>query len=151
MNVQELEAGRSVRSCTKGGAIMELLARTCHMERMNVQRILARSLLLLGGVFWVAMVWGASWAYQGQPFARSLGNAAVFAAIVIGVFALGLFYEYLAAIVLAVFAVGVIVWGVVSGWESGVWATAAFVILLPAIASAALYAAAARMQRICAY
>lgn len=119
------------------------------MEQMNFQRILARAMLILGGIFWVSMIWGASWAYQGQPFAESFSNAAIFAAAIAAVFVLGLFYEYLAAIVLAVVAVGVIVWGIVAGWEPGVWGYAAFVILLPTVLSAALYAAAARMQNIC--
>lgn len=128
---------------------MELLARTCKMEQMNAQRIFARGMLLLGGIFWVSMIWGASWAYQGQPFSEAFGNAAIFAVAIIAIFVLGMFYEYLASAVLAAVAVAVIVWGIVAGWEAGVWGYVAFVILIPTIASAILYAAAARMQAIC--
>lgn len=128
---------------------MELLARTCRTERMNVQRIFARAMLLFGGAFWVSMIWGASAVYRGQPLAEAFGNAALIAAAIIAVFVIGLFYEYLAAVILAVAVVAVIGWGLVAGWEAGVWATVTFVILLPAIASAVLYVAAAGMQRRC--
>lgn len=128
---------------------MELLARTCKTERMNFQRILARLFLLFGGIFWVSAVFGARWSYQGAPLTESLADAGVYAIIVIVVFMVALFYETLAAILLAVAAVGVIVWGIVAGWEAGVWSTVAFFVLLPMLLSAALFAAAARMQRIC--
>lgn len=128
---------------------MELLARTCKTERMNFQRILARVLLLFGGVFWVSAVFGARWSYQGAPLTKSLADAGIYAIIVVVVFVVGLFYETLAAILLAVAAVGVVVWGIIAGWEAGVWSTVAFFVLLPMILSAALYAAAARMQKIC--
>lgn len=128
---------------------MELLVKTCRTERMNFQRILARTFLILGGIFWVSAVFGAKWSYQGAPLTESLANAGVYAVIVIVVFIVGLFYETLAAVLLAVAAIGVIVWGIIAGWEAGVWSTVAFFVLLPMILSAALYAAAARMQRIC--
>ncbi len=128
---------------------MELLARTCRTDTMNVQRILARVFVVIGGLFWVFMAWGAAWAYQGAPFTEALRGALFYAALLVVVFVVGMYYEYIAAIILAAFAVGIVVWGVVSGWESGVWATMFFVTILPAMIAAVLYSLAARMQRIC--
>lgn len=129
---------------------MELLARTCHTESMNVQRILARGFVLVGGLFWVAMSWGASWAYQGAPFMQAAGGALIYAAGIAVIFVIGMFYENLAAAILVVGAVAVAVFGLVSSWETGVWATVAFFFILPMLVAAALYALAARMQKICA-
>lgn len=128
---------------------MELLTRTCKTDEMNVQRIMARVFVVIGGLFWVAMIWGAQWAYEGAPVTQALGYAAVVAAGIALVFVLGMFYENAAAIVLAVGALAVIVFGFVSGWESGVWGIAFFFFIVPMVIAAVLYALAARMQRIC--
>lgn len=128
---------------------MEFLARTCKTEQMNFQRILARVMLVLGGAFWISMVWGAQWAYQGAPLTEAIAYSLPFAGAIVLVFVVGLFYEYVAAALLAVAAVGVVVLGIVVGWEAGVWGTMAFVVIIPMLISAAFYAAAARMQAIC--
>lgn len=128
---------------------MELLARTCKTESMNIQRIFARLMVLAGGLMWVLMAWGAQWAYQGAPITTSIGYASIYAAALAFVFILGLFYENLAALALALAAAGIVVWGVIAGWETGVWATVFFILLLPMVISASLYFLAARMQRIC--
>jgi len=128
---------------------MELLAKTCNTERMNAQRIFARGFVLVGGLFWVFMAWGAAWAYEGAPFSQALGGALIYAAAIAVLFVIGMFYENLAALLLLVGAVGVIGFGVISGWEVGVWATVFFFFILPMLVAAALYYMAARMQKVC--
>ncbi len=128
---------------------MELLAKTCNTEQMNVQRIFARVFVVLGGLFWVFMAWGAAWAYQGAPITRALGGALIYAAAIAVLFVVGLFYENVAAALLAVGAVAIVVLGIVSGWEVGVWATVFFFFILPMLVAATLYFLAARMQKIC--
>jgi hypothetical protein len=128
---------------------MELLARTCKMEQMNAQRIFARIFVIFGGLFWVFMIWGAAWAYQGAPFTEALSGAAIYAVAIFAIFLIGMFYEYLVSLILVVGAGAIVVYGLVSGWEAGVWATVAFFFILPMIIAAALYFLAARMQNIC--
>jgi len=128
---------------------MELLARTCNTERMNVQRIMARFMLILGGVFWVSMVWGAAWVYQGAPFQEAAGGALIYAIAIAVVFVIGLFYEYVAALLLALAAAGVVVYGLIMGWWAALWATMFFFFILPLIVSAVLYYMAAQMQKVC--
>jgi len=128
---------------------MELLARTCNTETMNAQRILARSFVLIGGLFWVFMSWGAKWAYQGAPLTEALGGALIYAAGIAVIFIIGMFYENLAAVILVVGAVALVVFGIVGGWEVGVWATVFFFFIVPMLVAAALYFLAARMQKIC--
>lgn len=130
---------------------MELLARTCNTEQMNAFRIFARFFVVLGGLFWVSMIWGAKWAYEGAPLNEALGNALLWAALTAAIFIVGLFYEYIAAAVLAGGAVVVVALGIVVGWEAGVWGTVFFFFILPMLVAAALYALSARMQRICTY
>jgi len=128
---------------------MELLAKACNTEQMNAQRIFARIFVVVGGLFWVFMSWGASWAYQGAPLTRALGGALIYAAAIALVFVIGMFYENVAAALLGVGAVGIVAFGVVMGWEVGVWGTVFFFFILPMLIASALYFLAARMQKIC--
>ncbi len=128
---------------------MELMARTCKMEQMNVQRIAARGLVIVGALFWGSAAWGARWAYQGAPFTEALGYAMLYAGAILAVFVLGLFFERLAASVLALGSVAVVVLGVLGGWEAGVWAVVFFFFIMPLLAASVLYFMAARMQMIC--
>lgn len=129
---------------------MELFARTCHMERMNIERIFARLFVVLGGIFWIAMIWGTQTAVAGAPFTVVAAYSGLTALLVAAVFVVGLFYERAAAVLLIAGALALLVVGLVVGWEAGVWATVFFVLMLPMLVSAALYWSAARMQKICA-
>lgn len=128
---------------------MELLSRTCKTEQMNVQRLFARLFVIAGGLLWVFMAWGTEWAYRGSPFTRAAGSAALYALGIAVVFVIGLFYEYVAAAVLAVGVLAIGVFGIVAGWETGVWAIAVFFFIVPMLLAAALYFMAAHMQDVC--
>jgi hypothetical protein len=129
---------------------MELLSRTCNTESMNAQRLFARAFVLIGGLFWISMAWGAQWAYRGAPFTEALAYASIYAAGIAAIFVISLFYEYLASLILTSGAAAVVVFGLVMGWEAGVWSTVVAFFILPMLVAAALYFMAARMQRICA-
>lgn len=128
---------------------MELLARTCKTEVMNVQRIMARLFVIVGALFWGFAAWGAKWAYEGAPFTTAMSYGALFAAAILVVFVIGLFFENLAAAILLIASLGVIVAGFVGRWETGVWAVVLFFFVLPLVIAGVLYLMAARMQKIC--
>jgi hypothetical protein len=116
---------------------------------MNIQRIGARTFVVVGGILWVAMAFGAEWAYIGSPLSKAMAYSALVALGIAAVFVVGLFYEYVAAGVLTAAVIAVVVYGAIVRWEAGLWATIAFFFLVPMIAAAVLYALAARMQTIC--
>lgn len=128
---------------------MEFLARTCRTEQMNLQRVFARLFVIAGGLLWVFMAWGVEWSYRGSPLIEALGFALIYVVGIAAIFVIGLFYEYLAAALLVAGTVAVVILGLVRGWEAGVWGIAVFFFILPMLIAAALYAMAARMQRIC--
>ncbi len=128
---------------------MELLARTCKLEQMNFQRIFARIFVIAGAIMWGFMAWGAKWAYQGVPLSEALRAGFLYAGSILLLFVVGLFYENLAALLAALASVAVIVAGLFSGWETGVWATMLVFFVLPLLIAAVLYFLAARMQKIC--
>ena len=128
---------------------MELLARACKTERMNTQRIFARVFVVIGGLFWVFMIWGKEWVYADAPFTKALAGAFFYAVGIAALFIVGLFYEYVASALLTGGALALVVYGAIMGWESGVWAIVFFFFIVPMLIAAALYYLAARMQMIC--
>lgn len=135
---------------------MELMTRTCNTERMNAERIFARGFVILGGAFWVIMMMavGTSQKYSNLLYndvniAKVLGSALVPLALVVIVFVVGLFYEYLAAAILFGGAAATVGYGLLMGWETGVWVTAGLVLITPMVVAGLLYLLAARMQKVC--
>ena len=135
---------------------MELLARTCKSERMNVERLLARAFTILGAVFWVVMIVAAStkqhyalMEYSGADILNAAETAVLPLLLAIAVFVLGLFYERLTALVLLLVAVAVAAYGLLAGWETGVWMYVMLVVVAPVLIAALLYWLAGRMQQIC--
>jgi hypothetical protein len=128
---------------------MELLAKTCKAERMNIERLAARIFVAAGGVLWAAAAFGASFTYQGESVTDSVASAFIPLGIAVVAFLIGWFYENLAAVLLLAGAVVVVAWGVISGWEPGVWMIMIAVLVAPMVIAALLYMNAARMQKIC--
>lgn len=135
---------------------MELLSRTCKTESMNVERIIARLFVVLGGLFWIFMLWGSQTGsgYSLGPLTsaevkNAIGTAAIPLVLTVIVFVLGLFFERLTALVLLVAAAAVVIWGIIAAWESGVWMMAIAFLIAPMLIAAALYWLAGRMQQIC--
>lgn len=128
---------------------MELLARVCNTERMNVERLVARLFVAAGGLFWAAAAFGADFAYNDKTLMAAVVTALIPLGITIAALALGWFYEMLTALILGIGIAGVIVWGIVTGWEAGVWITMGSALIAPMAIAALLFMLASRMQRIC--
>jgi hypothetical protein len=135
---------------------MPLLERTCNTERMNLERLAARVFVALGGVLWTFMFFSSNTAarYSGFNYTTTeLVDAGLTALLPLGVtvvtLAVGWFYEKLAAVLLGAGVVAVAAWGIVAGWETGVWILMGAVIMAPMLIAALLFMLAARMQNIC--
>ncbi len=135
---------------------MELLSRTCNTESANVERIFARLFVILGGLYWILMFFGsqtqaryANIVYTAADVQKGFINELIPLAVTIAVFIIGMFYERLAALILVLGALGVVAWGVIFGWEAGVWMVMLLLIVAPMLIAALLYWLAGRMQQIC--
>ncbi len=121
----------------------------CRPERMNVERIFARGLVLAGGLFWVIAGAAAEYGFRGG---QALG-AAKYAAIPFGfaalVLAVGWYREYWAAGLLFSASAVVVAWGVIAVWEPFVWLIMGVTLFGPMLLAGVLFALAARMQGIC--
>lgn len=135
---------------------MSLLVRTCSTDRINVSRLVARTLIVIGGALWAIMVFAGNtttgYSDATLPFRQILQggvNALIPLAVTIAIFVLSLYYERLAAVVLFAGALGFLVWGAVMRWEPNVWVSAAAFLVLPMVISGALLLLAASTQRVC--
>jgi len=130
---------------------MRLLVKSCNYERMNVQRIFARGVVLAGVILTGAAIVGAfaRLGYTAQTPLAYAQTAAIPFALAVIVFVIGLWFEVLAAVVLAVGAVGIVVWGLVAGWEAGVWLVMITIVVGPMLFSGALYLLASQTQQVC--
>ncbi|MBC7265391.1 MAG: hypothetical protein QMD76_01470 [Anaerosomatales bacterium] len=128
---------------------MELLAKVCKTEEMNFERLFARIFVAGGGLFWVAGVLGMDLGYRDKSVFEAAGSAAIPLAITIAALAIGWFYENLAGVLLLAGSIATVVWGIVAGWESGVWFIMMAVLAAPMAIAGVLFLLAARMQKIC--
>ncbi|MCE5203918.1 MAG: hypothetical protein ABFC80_09175 [Coriobacteriales bacterium] len=128
---------------------MDLTTKVCKTEEMNLERLFARIFVGLGGIFWMAAIFGMDFGYRDKGVFESAQSALLPLAIVVVILAIGWFYENLAAVLLLAGAVATVVWGIVASWETGVWFVMTAVLIAPMVVSAGLFILAARMQRIC--
>jgi hypothetical protein len=128
---------------------MKVFARVCRYEEMNVERIAARAFVIAGGAVWVIAALGSPYGNRTVSFITSAVNSLALLAAVVVVFLIGWFYESLAASLLLVAAAGTMIYGLVTGWEPGVWVLMGSVLIAPMAIAGLLYLLAARMQNIC--
>jgi len=121
----------------------------CNPDRLTIQRLAARTFVVLGGVFWVLAIFSAERVYRGSSDLISAGNAFLPLALTGVVLVVGWYFEYAIAALLAVGAIAVAVWGVMSGWEPGVWVLMVSTLITPMVISGTLFLFAARMQSVC--
>jgi hypothetical protein len=128
---------------------MDLFARTCNYDVMASERIAARVFVGLGALLWVVLTIGSTYAYPSSAgLSAYLPPLLVVALAVIALLA-GWFFENLAAVLLFVGVVATVVWGVMIGWEAGVWGLMALFLIGPEIVAGLLFLMAAQMQKVC--
>lgn len=124
-------------------------AQECHPDRMTVERIAARAFVILGGLFWIAASLAADMGFRGNTALVSARNALLPLLLTVVVLAVGWFFEREVAYFLGVLSAGVVVWGVVSGWEMGVWLLVATTLIAPMVISGVLFYFAGRDAEAC--
>jgi len=128
---------------------VNILARSCNYDVMNNERIAARVFVGLGGLIWVVLTLGAAVVYpSGVAWMDQYGPIFVLVLAVVALL-VGWFYENLAAALLFAGAIATVAWGIMAGWEPGVWGLMALFLIAPEIISGVLFLAAASMQKVC--
>jgi hypothetical protein len=140
---------RMAAGCWEGRTDMEVMTRTCNPERLIVERWLARLLVAFGAIFWFSMVMGAQIAYLDNTLPQAARNEWITLVLLVVILAIAWFYELVATAILYAGAVATVVWGIIAGWELGVWAVMGSLFIAPALIAGTLFLAASRMQQVC--
>ena len=115
-------------------------------ELEYVERLFARGFVIIGGVFWVAATFAGPFAFGDVGMAASIKTAAwPFAATVLTLL-IGWTYERLAAVMLFGASAAVPIWGVLYGWEPGVWLMMVGLLVAPMALAGVLFLLAARAE-----
>ena len=128
---------------------MEIIARTCNTGVLAGERTAARLFAGLGAVIWSLLAIALAFNLQTPNAAMLVILVAIPLVLSIAALALGWFYENLGASLLFAGAIATVVWGLVEGWEPGVWGITALVLITPEIIAGVLFMMAARMQEVC--
>ena len=112
----------------------------------HIARTFARALVIAGGSFWVIAAVAVVYVYPSLGLAGSalFGLWPFLAALVI--LAIGWRYERLASVLLLGASAAVAVWGVIYGWEAGLWLIMTSVLIAPMTIAALLFILSARAE-----
>jgi hypothetical protein len=121
-----------------------------YSERMNVERIAARSLLILGGSFWAITAFAGRYSLAGDELAPTAAEALLPLMFTAVVYVVAAYSERAAALLLALASVAVAAWGVAAGWEMSLWLMITVLAIGPMLLSATLFYFASRIEDICA-
>jgi hypothetical protein len=133
---------------------MDFMLRAKDTGQVNIERVLARAFVALGGLFWTLAFFGVNtkasysyFVYTLPEVERAATMALIPLVITIAVFVLGMYYERLAGVLLLLIAGAMLVYGVVGHLgELVLWVTAVSVLVAPSAIAAILYLFAARTQ-----
>ncbi len=108
-------------------------------RRIQVERGVARAFVILGGVFWgIATFAGLYWYRETGVGAAALAAGAPLLASLVTL-VIGWYWERAAAILLVLASLAVIYWGVITGFELGVWGLMTVALIGPMMTAGALY------------
>lgn len=122
----------------------------CNTDRMNLERGFARGFVIAGGLFWVVAAFAGRFFYNEAGTAIATRDAVYPFAATVAILVIGWSYERLAALLLFAGAAGVVAWGILFGWEAGLWFLMSAVLLAPMLLAAVLFLLAGRMEDACA-
>lgn len=119
-----------------------------HIARMTADRFFARAFVIAGGLFWMIASFAALYAYVGTSASAALLAAFYPFAATLATLAVGWYFERTAAALLVLGSIAVVVWGVVSSWEMGVWILMTIFMIGPMLTASVLFSLARREQTV---
>lgn len=121
----------------------------CNPERMNLERFAARAFVLAGGIFWVVAGFAGPFFFDRVGVGAAISVAIYPFVAMLAILVVGWFYERLAGLLLLAGAAGVMVWGIIFGWETGMWMLMSVVLIAPIATAGVLFLLAGRMSETC--
>lgn len=129
---------------------MEANTQSCSLDRVMIERVVARGFVVAGGVFWAIATFAGLYTFRqtGVPAALIASFWPLF--ITATALAIGWYFERTAAILLYLGALTVLLVGVTQGWDPIIFGVMVLALAVPMAISATLFLLARREERRCA-
>ncbi len=118
------------------------------LEIENVERMIARGFVIAGGIFWIIAAFAGPFVF-GETSAREAFVTAMWPLLATAVILLiGWYYERIASFLLFAGSAAVFAWGVMYGWEAGVWMIMSAVLIAPMVIAGVLFLLASHSESV---
>jgi hypothetical protein len=115
-------------------------------EIEDLERLIARALVVAGGAFWMIAAFAGPYFYRDMSLTESVRTAIWPFLTAVVILTIGWRYPSLAAVLLFGASAAVLVRGTLYGWEAGVWMIMTFVLIAPMTIAGVLFELSARSE-----
>jgi hypothetical protein len=115
-------------------------------QRISLERGFARGFVIVGGLFWTVATFAGAYSFRQTGMSSALIAAFLPLVATAATLIVGWYFERITAVLLVVASLAVVVWGVVAGFELGVWALVTVALIGPMMTAAVLFWLARRNQ-----
>jgi len=115
-------------------------------QRISLERGVARGFVIAGGAFWAIAAFAGASMFQMTGMPAALLGAFIPLVATAATLIVGWYFERMTAVLLAIASMAVVVWGVMAGFEAGVWAIVTFALIGPMATASVLFWLARREQ-----
>jgi hypothetical protein len=119
-------------------------------EIENVERMAARGFVVAGGLFWMTAAFAGPYVFGGTTGRQAIATAMWPLLATVVTLLIGWYYERIAAFLLFAGVAAVVAWGVMFGWEGGVWMIMSFVLIAPMLIAGVLFLLASHSEAVAA-
>lgn len=115
-------------------------------QRISLERGIARGFVIAGGAFWTVASFAGANTFQRTGMSAALLGAFIPLVATAATLIVGWYFERMTSVLLAVASVAVVAWGVMAGFEAGVWAIVTVALIGPMMTASVLFWLARREQ-----
>ena len=115
-------------------------------RRISLERGFARGFVIAGGMFWTVATFAGAYTFRQTGLPYALLAAFIPLVATIATLIVGWYFERATSALLVLATFAVVAWGVVAGFEFGVWAIVTFALIGPMMTAAVLFWLARRDQ-----
>jgi len=108
-------------------------------SRIYLERGIARAFVIAGGVFWAIAAFAGWYSFRDAGGARAFLAAGIPLVATLVTLIVGWYWERIAAAMLALASIGAIYYGVVTGFDVGVWLLVTLTMIGPMMTAAVLF------------
>ncbi|HET6497603.1 MAG TPA: hypothetical protein VFH17_00915 [Coriobacteriia bacterium] len=114
--------------------------------RIAIERNVARGFVIAGGLFWSAASLAGLFVFEQNAMQGALMTALIPLVATAATLIIGWYYERVTAFLLVLATMGAVAWGVIYGFEFGLWVIVTVFLLGPMLTAATLFWLARRDQ-----